>query len=312
MFGASAKPPARPVALASGSSALAGDIASTIGTRPESTARVDGSTHNAVTQSDGVDDIAAPRRKRRGLPLVLIGGGAAVAIAIVMVVMLRGGGDESSKRTRVSANDPAAKTSDVQVPETVDTRATQDEPGGGSQMRIDEAARVRKAGGVPASGSDTAPTETPPVTEQPPVPTETVATVPAPPTPPPAPVKRPSTLGGKKVVLEYDSAAPKEVPKKAPVAAKGDDSASIGAARITYFNGNRKLFSGDADSAIKLYKQALGIYPGYVAGYRGLGLAYAQKGDKANALKAFRTYIAAVPGAKDIALVKKRIAALQK
>ena len=112
-------------------------------------------------------------------------------------------------------------------------------------------------------------------------------------------------------MLEYDTAAPPKEPAK-PVAPKGDDSASIGAARITYFNGNRKLFAGDADGAIKLYKQALAVYPGYVAGYRGLGLAYAQKGDKANALKSFRTYLSAVPGAKDAALVKKRIQTLQR
>jgi hypothetical protein len=290
-------PTQRPAALASGSSALAGDIAATI-------ARAEGSSQNAVTHSDDV--IAAPRAKRRALPLVLIGGAAAaVAITIVMVVVLRGGNDDRAKPARVSANDPAT-SSDVQVPETVDSRATQGETGNGSQMRIDEAkARKSAAAPTPATGS-AAPTEPPPpVTEVPP-PTEVVATVP-PPAPPP--VKRPATLGGKKVVLEYDNTAPKE---KAPVAKKGDDSASVGAARITYFNGNKKLFSGDADGAIKLYKQALAVYPGYVAGYRGLGLAYAQKGDKQNALKAFRTYIAAVPGAKDVALVKKRIAALQR
>jgi tetratricopeptide (TPR) repeat protein len=125
---------------------------------------------------------------------------------------------------------------------------------------------------------------------------------------PPPPVRK---LGGKKVVLEYDNAAANA--KKAPVAvAAKDDSAAIGAARTTYFNGNRKLFAGDANAAIKLYQQALAVYPGYVAGYRGLGLAYAQKGDKPNALKAFRTYVAAVPAAKDVGLIRQRIATLQK
>nr|MDQ3370887.1 tetratricopeptide repeat protein [Myxococcota bacterium] len=132
-----------------------------------------------------------------------------------------------------------------------------------------------------------------------------VATTPTPPRRAVAP-----TLGGKKVVLEYDSATPREQPKR-PVAT-GNDDASIAAARITYFSGNRKLFSGDADAAIKLYRQALGMYPGYVASYRGLGLAYAQKGDKANAVKALRTYITAVPKAKDVALIKKRMDALSR
>ena len=53
------------------------------------------------------------------------------------------------------------------------------------------------------------------------------------------------------------------------------------------------------------------MYPGYVGGYRGLGLAYAQLGDKARALQALKTYVAAVPGAKDVPLLKKRIARLE-
>ena len=50
---------------------------------------------------------------------------------------------------------------------------------------------------------------------------------------------------------------------------------------------------------------------GYVGGYRGLGLAHAQRGDTASALEALRTYVAAAPHARDVALIKKRIARLQ-
>ncbi|MDQ3333835.1 MAG: tetratricopeptide repeat protein [Myxococcota bacterium] len=273
---------------------------------------------NAVTQSDDADvDTIAATAKRRPLP-VFIGGGvvAALAIMIVLIAVLRGGSDDSAKQKRVSANEPQTKSSDVRLPDTADSRRAQDGFGSGSQMRIEEE-RARKAAAAAAgtkSGSNAATTTATVAVTEPPTETAPTETPPTPPpvaAPPPAPVKRTPTLGGKKVVLEYDNTAPKELPKKT-VPAKGDDSASIGAARITYFNGNRKLFSGDADAAIKLYKQALAVYPGYVASYRGLGLAYAQKGDKANALKAFRTYIAAVPGAKDIALVRKRIAQLQK
>jgi regulator of sirC expression with transglutaminase-like and TPR domain len=48
-----------------------------------------------------------------------------------------------------------------------------------------------------------------------------------------------------------------------------------------------------------------------VGGYRGLGLAYAQAGDSARALSALRTYVTAVPNARDAALIRKRIARLQ-
>jgi tetratricopeptide (TPR) repeat protein len=265
---------------------------------------------NAVTQSDDADLVAATA-KRRPLP-IFIGGGvvAALAIVVVLVAVLRGG-DDTAKSKRVSANDSQAKASDVQLPDTADSRRAHDGFGSGSQMRIEEERRRKAAAAAAATSGSNAATPEPIAVTEPPIETPPTETPPPVAAPPPAPVKRTPTLGGKKVVLEYDNAAPKELPKKT-VPTKGDDSASIGAARITYFNGNRKLFSGDADAAIKLYKQALSVYPGYVASYRGLGLAYAQKGDKANALKAFRTYIAAVPGAKDVALVRKRIAQLQK
>ena len=93
--------------------------------------------------------------------------------------------------------------------------------------------------------------------------------------------------------------------------AHGEEDPAVAKARAAYTLGNQKLFSGDAEGAIASYNKALELYPGYVGGYRGLGLAYAQRGDTANALKALRSYAAAVPGARDIALIKKRIAHLQ-
>ena len=46
-------------------------------------------------------------------------------------------------------------------------------------------------------------------------------------------------------------------------------------------------------------------------GVLGLGLAYAQQGDKPKALNALRTYISHAPGAKDAPLIRKRISSLQ-
>jgi tetratricopeptide (TPR) repeat protein len=113
--------------------------------------------------------------------------------------------------------------------------------------------------------------------------------------------------GGKKIVVDYST------PSDATpglVAREAEDPA-IGLARTAYLSGNQQLFAGDAEGAIRAYRQTLSLYPGYVGGYRGLGLAYAQLGDTQNALEAFKTYVDAVPDARDVALIKKRIARLQ-
>ena len=56
----------------------------------------------------------------------------------------------------------------------------------------------------------------------------------------------PSTLGGKQVVLEYDTPT-HEAPKAA--AAPKEDSAAVAKARAAYAAGNQKLFDGDAAGA---------------------------------------------------------------
>jgi hypothetical protein len=115
-------------------------------------------------------------------------------------------------------------------------------------------------------------------------------------------------LGGKKLVVEYGS--PASEPALPGLTAQTAEDPAIGRARSAYLSGNRQLFAGDAQAAILAYRQALSMYPGYVGGYRGLGLAYAQLGDRVKALDAFKTYVTTVPGAKDVELIKKRIARL--
>jgi hypothetical protein len=121
------------------------------------------------------------------------------------------------------------------------------------------------------------------------------------------PGKKPAA---RKVVVDY-TVRPDEIPPPSLVAQSAEDPA-IGKARSAYTTGNQRLFVGDLAGAIRAYRQALGVYPGYVGGYRGLGLAYEELGDTASALTAFRAYAAAVPHARDIALIKKRIAHLQR
>lgn len=202
-------------------------------------------------------------------------GGAAGVVALVAVLVLIGGGK----------------------PDVVATSARIEDHAGSSKAPAREAVA---APDVPASppARTTAALDTPAV---------------RPPPAPPAPANRPAPrtakqLGGKKLVVEYVERE-SEVPSPGLVAQAAEDPA-VGRARSAYLSGNQKLFTGDAESAILAYRQALALYPGYVGGYRGLGLAYAQLGDTPKALDAFKTYVTAVPNAKDIALIRKRIARL--
>jgi regulator of sirC expression with transglutaminase-like and TPR domain len=91
-----------------------------------------------------------------------------------------------------------------------------------------------------------------------------------------------------------------------------DDPAKLERARAAYHRGNQKLFSGDSNGAIGDYRESLKLYPGYVAGYRGLGLAYAEENNTAEALKALRLYVRTVPAAHDVLLIRRRIEHLEK
>ncbi len=162
----------------------------------------------------------------------------------------------------------------------------------------------------PVADPATKPTATPAVAPVAPIappvvpPTDATTTEPAKPLPPKATnhiVAR--AKPAKKLVLDYDK------PSKPIEPAKSDDQ-SLAKARAAYAAGNQRLFAGDPEGAIRAYQQALDAYPGYVAGYRGLGLAYAQLHDKPSAVTAFKTYVRLVPNAKDVALIQKRIAAL--
>ena len=111
-------------------------------------------------------------------------------------------------------------------------------------------------------------------------------------------------------------AAPSAPPSRAPTvqadppARARDARPALARARAAYATGNQHLFAGQADAAIVSYNQALADYPSYVAGYRGLGLAYAQQGDRSAALTAFKTYVSLAPNARDVALIEKRISRL--
>ena len=109
---------------------------------------------------------------------------------------------------------------------------------------------------------------------------------------------------------EMASVAGTESDLAAYTSTANDDS--LARARADYAAGNQHLFAGETDEAIAQYRNALTAYPNYVAGYRGLGLAFAQQGDRPAALKAFKTYVKLAPAAKDLALIEKRIERLSR
>ena len=86
----------------------------------------------------------------------------------------------------------------------------------------------------------------------------------------------------------------------------------IASARGAYNRGNQRLFVGDLEGAVRAYQESLDLYPGYVGGYRGLGLAYAQKGNTAAAIRALRKYLKLAPSAPDSALIARRIELLSR
>jgi hypothetical protein len=158
----------------------------------------------------------------------------------------------------------------------------------------------------PAVAAPPAPAPPPVVAKTEPPPTPVAEPAPAPPAPPPHPIApRPRTkriAPAKPVVVDEQ--------RRPDPSADHLHDAALARARASYAIGNRQLVTGETDNAISSYRSAIAEYPNYAAGYRGLGLAYAQKDDKAASLKAFKTYLSLAPNAKDVDLIKSRIARL--
>ncbi|HJX63115.1 MAG TPA: tetratricopeptide repeat protein [Polyangia bacterium] len=77
-----------------------------------------------------------------------------------------------------------------------------------------------------------------------------------------------------------------------------------------YQRGNAKLLNGALPEAIAAFSQALKLNPKDAQSQRGLGRAYAQSGNAAQAVRHFKLYLKALPSAPDRALIEKRIAQL--
>jgi hypothetical protein len=255
--------------------------------------------------------IVAPRRFARRT-LVLAGVGAVVVVLVIVFLVVGTGG----KHDKTPSKSPSATAHH--------SGATPGSSGGGAGGSGDDSSNpgMHLDGTNPRGGAGQTPDE-PAGSAADPMPPETGSADstgtasagsgssidPTKAQHPTGTAAKPATLGGKPVVLEYDDSKANAAKPNAPVTQ--EDAAAVARARAAYAAGNQRLFAGDAEGAIRNYKQALATYPGYVAGYRGMGLAYAQQGDNAKALQALRTYVGLVPAAKDAPLIRKRISGLQ-
>jgi hypothetical protein len=154
-----------------------------------------------------------------------------------------------------------------------------------------------------------APGETPPSAEPSlaagQVPVE--ATQPAPSEKPMAPAK-PVAHSPKPVAAEKPAHPEKASPAepKAPASGKPTEE-DYRRANEAYQRGNAKLFQGNSAGAIADFDEAVKLNPKDPAGQRGLGLAYAQSGKSAEAIKHLKLYLKAAPKANDRAIIEKRI-----
>jgi hypothetical protein len=232
--------------------------------------------------------MSATRPQSRTILLAAIGGGALLLI-VIGGILLASSGKPAPKSAVAVATPP---------PEPAPAPPPKAEP-------------APEPPPLPAATAKPAPEPAPAPPPEPAPEPEPRAATPPPSSPEPREAKKERRLGGHKVVLEYDQKTHQEaVPVPEPVP-QNEDPATVARARDVYHRGNQRLFAGDTDGAASAYKESLKIYPGYVAGYRGLGLAYAEQGDVEDALRALRTYVKTVPNARDVPIIQRRIQHLE-
>ena len=84
-------------------------------------------------------------------------------------------------------------------------------------------------------------------------------------------------------------------------------SVSPAAAAAAYKRGNERLLAGDAAAALAAFGEAIASDSHLAVAHRGLGLAHAQLGHRAAALRSLRTYLRLAPTAPDRDLIQSRL-----
>lgn len=110
-----------------------------------------------------------------------------------------------------------------------------------------------------------------------------------------------------KPAAEKPAHAEKPVAAEPKAAAGKPSEEDYKRANEAYERGNAKLFQGNTAGAITDFNEALKLNPKDPAAHRGLGLAYAQSGKSAEAVKQLKTYLKESPKDADRALIEKRI-----
>jgi serine/threonine-protein kinase len=130
------------------------------------------------------------------------------------------------------------------------------------------------------------------------------APTPAPPVPKPAPARpaRPRPAPPKKAVPP-----PRPEPKAKHEPSSGPDRE---AARSHYQTAMRAFSRGQLAVAEKGFHAALGEHAGFSSAHRALGFVYARQGNKAQAIRHFKSYLRMSPRAKDTPIIRARIAEL--
>jgi hypothetical protein len=232
--------------------------------------RVGFATSKRIDESDEAD-VPKPPSNKAGLIifLVLLLCGAAV----VGVVLLRGKTKSESAGQEERASAPKAK------PLIEPTPAPSEEPA---------ALAPKPALAEPAPAAEKPARAAKPATEK------------------SAPAERPA---------HAEKPAPAEKAKAEPASPPAEPKPSSGKpteddyrrANEAYQRGNDKLFKGNPSEAIVEFNQALKLNPKDPATHRGLGLAYAQAGKSADAVKQLKLYLKVSPKANDRAMIEKKL-----
>ena len=217
--------------------------------------------------------LAPAEASGRARRLMLMGSGAALSLAVGLMLVLRAPGGATAVASVATPVTQSAPTTEPLAPEVAPAEAP---PAAADSGKTDRVAK-RRAG----------------------------------------PAKRKASVAhhGKRQ-LKREARVAKADRKQRTLAAKRTSTptapAEHGDPRPPYERGNALLFAGDAAGAIAAYRQAVNDAPTDPIGYRGLGLAYEQKGETASAIRALHRYLKLAPRAADRAIISRRIDRLSK
>ena len=235
------------------------------------------------------EDAEEPLASSSKTPIIVVGAVALVALIGAGVYFLRGKSSnegEPAAKEQVKAAEPTPAQAQPAPSEVPAALAAKPEPA--KPTPAEKPAPAQK----PAHAEKAAPAEKPDHAEK------------------AAPVEKPSHVE-KPAHAEKPAAAEKPKTEPAapePKAAGGKPSEEdYKRANEAYERGNAKLFQGKTADAIAEFSQALNLNPKDPASHRGLGLAYAQSGKSAEAVKHLKLYLKASPKASDRAIIEKRI-----